>query len=133
MDLYVERILEIYKNPKNFGEIQDAEIKKINYNPSCGDMISIFVKLEKNTLRQVDEYIVNDVKFKGHGCVISIASASLLLENIKGKQIQDIEKISSKEVLEILGIDLSKNPSRIKCAMLPLLTLKEGIKEIKGL
>lgn len=120
----MERILELYKNPKNFGEIADAEIKKTDYNPSCGDMISIFVKL--------DEEIIKDVKFKGHGCAISTASASILTEYIKGKKIEKIIELGQKEIFTLIGIDLSKNPSRVKCAMLALTILKTGIKNFKN-
>ncbi|MEW6528678.1 MAG: Fe-S cluster assembly sulfur transfer protein SufU [Candidatus Micrarchaeota archaeon] len=123
MDIYIERVLELHKNPKNFGEIEDAEIKKTDYNPSCGDMISIFVKLDKDKIK--------DAKFKGHGCAISTASASLLTEYIKGKKIINLLKIGQKEIFSLIGIDLSKNPSRIKCAILPLTALKAGIKDIK--
>lgn len=123
MDMYMERILELYKNPLNFGEISDAQVKKTDYNPSCGDMVSMFAKVK-------DGKII-DAKFKGHGCAISTASASLLTEHVKGKSISEIEKMGQKEVFALIGIDLSRNPSRVKCAMLPLTVLKEGIKASK--
>lgn len=123
MDIYMERILELYKKPLNFGEIADAQVKKTDYNPSCGDMVSMFVKLEGGK--------VAEAKFKGHGCAISTASASLLTEAVKGKDISEIEKMGQKEIFTLLGLDLSKNPSRLKCAMLPLTVLKQGIKEMK--
>ncbi len=119
----MERILELYKKPENFGEIADAEVKKTDYNPSCGDMVQMFVKLDGEK--------VADAKFKGHGCAISTASASLLAGHIKGKKISEIEKMGQKEIFTLIGIDLSKNPSRVKCAMLPLTVLKQGIKEMK--
>lgn len=122
-DIYMERILELYRKPLNFGEITDAEIKKTDYNPSCGDMVSIFAKVENGKIK--------DAKFKGHGCAISTASASLLTEYIKGKKIEEIEKMGQKEIFELLKLDLGKNPSRVKCAMLPLTVLKHGVREMK--
>lgn len=120
----MERIISIYKNPKNYGEIDNADIKKVAYNASCGDMISIYLKVENN--------IIKDVKFKSKACAICTASASLLSENIKNKKLDEVEKLNSRDVLKLLGIDLSKNPSRIKCALLPLEAIKEGIKEYKN-
>ncbi len=122
MDIYMEHILELYKNPKNFGEISDAEIKKTDYNPSCGDMVSMFAKIKNGKIM--------DAKFKGHGCAISTASASLLTEHVKGKNILEIQKMGQKEIFKLIGIDLSKNPSRVKCAMLPLTVLKQGMNEM---
>ena len=138
MDMYMERILELYRKPLNFGEIHDAQVKKTDYNPSCGDMVSMFVKLETAKRetgggKPADEGArkVVDAKFKGHGCAISTASASLLTGAVKGKTISEIEKMGQKEIFALIGIDLSKNPSRLKCAMLPLTVLKQGIKEMK--
>ncbi|MBU0586220.1 iron-sulfur cluster assembly scaffold protein [Candidatus Micrarchaeota archaeon] len=122
MDIYMERIVELLKNPLNKGEIDDAEIKKTDYNPSCGDMIRVFAK--------VNEGKIKDIKFQGQGCAISIASASLLTEYVKGKNLEEVEKMGQNEMLEILGLDLSKNPSRIKCAMLALIVLKKGITDL---
>lgn len=123
MDIYMERIMELYKNPKNFGEIPEAEIRKTDYNPSCGDMVSMFAKVDRGR--------IIDAKFKGHGCAISTASASLLADYVKGKKLPEIESMGQKDIFALLGIDLSKNPSRVKCAMLPLTVLKQGIREIE--
>lgn len=137
MDLYMERIMEIYKNPKNFGEIADAEIKKTDYNPSCGDMVHLFVKLEAKLgtgnwkPQDVGQLRIVDARFKGHGCAISTASASLLTEYAKGKRTDEIMKMEQKDVFKLIGIDLSKNPSRVKCAMLPLTVFKKGIADFK--
>ncbi|MFA5077714.1 MAG: iron-sulfur cluster assembly scaffold protein [Candidatus Micrarchaeia archaeon] len=125
MDIYMDRILELHKNPINYGEIADADIKKTDYNPSCGDMVQVFIKLSK------DRKTVADAKFTGQGCAISIASASLLMGAVKGRKMEEIAEMGQKEVFEMLGVDLSRNPSRIKCAMLPLVVLKKGIKEGK--
>lgn len=123
MDIYMERIVELYKNPLNSGEIADAQIKEVDYNPSCGDMVRIFAKVKNGR--------IDDIKFMGHGCAISIASASLLTEFAKGKELEEIEKMGQKDIFKLIGLDLSKNPSRIKCAMLPLLVLKKGIGELE--
>ena len=68
---------------------------------------------------------ISDVKFNGHGCAISQASASMLTEKIKGKKIKELEKLSKEDILEMLGIELSA--VRLKCALLSLDTLKNSI------
>ena len=125
MDMYMERILEIYKNPENRGEISDAQIKVMDYNPSCGDSVRIFAQVKNGK--------IEGMKFLGEGCAISLASASLLSGNVKGRKLGEIMKMGAPEMFKIIGLDLSKNPSRAKCAMLPLSALKKGIREFEKL
>ena len=118
-ELYQEFILELYKNPINFGKMSDATHHAQSYNPLCGDKIELFLKVEKGT--------VSEAKFVGSGCAISQASVSLLTEEIKGKIIEELVKMQKKDILQMIQIDLSKNPSRLKCALLSLEVLKKAI------
>ncbi|MGV8169379.1 MAG: iron-sulfur cluster assembly scaffold protein [Candidatus Nanoarchaeia archaeon] len=117
-DLYRQELLELYRNPKNKGIMLNPHIHTDDSNPLCGDQVEIFVRLDK-------EGKVKEAMFEGKGCVISIASASLLTDYIKGKTLKEIEYITREDLLDLIGINLS--PSRIKCAVLPLATLKKGI------
>jgi|SRR3989338_1502471 len=121
-EMYTEIILDYYKNPKNFGNLDNPEIKFKDLNPSCGDVVEIQVKLEKNK--------VHDVKFNGKGCAISLASAELLTEHLKGKNIDEIKNLNKEEILELLGINLSE--IRLKCALLPLKVFKVGLYNYLG-
>ncbi|MBN2367507.1 SUF system NifU family Fe-S cluster assembly protein [Candidatus Woesearchaeota archaeon] len=114
LDIYQENILDHYEHPQNFGHLKEHDAKAHDSNPLCGDSFDIELKFNGNK--------VCDVKFSGHGCAISTASASMLTENIKGKTIEDIKKLEKEDVLELLGIKLSH--VRIKCAMLPLKIIK---------
>ena len=116
--MYQENILDHYKSPRNFGKIENASVHHHEYNPLCGDEIELFLVIDENKK-------VADVKFQGKGCAISQASASLLSEEIKGKRIEDLKKLTKENILELLGIPLS--PVRLKCALLSLDTLKNGI------
>lgn len=116
-DIYKEIIMENYKEPKNLGTIKDADYTSHETNPTCGDEIEVFIK-ESNGK-------VDDVKFEGCGCAISIASASLFTEEIKGKKLSDVKKMSEKDVIKALGIELSH--SRVKCASLILVAVKHAI------
>jgi len=82
-DLYREQILEHYKNPHHFGEITDADITQEGDNPLCGDVITLYLKL--------DDGRVGDVRFRGRGCAISQASASMLTDMIVGKPVRELK------------------------------------------
>ena len=117
MSIEYDRIVHIWKNPPNRGEMQDADFIFEGANPICGDKVKIFLKLKDG--------MVADASFTGEGCAISIASASLLMDYAKGKTLEEIKNLDKEKILELLGLDLLKNPSRLKCALLPLAALKK--------
>jgi nitrogen fixation NifU-like protein len=119
--IYKEKIIDAYKNPKNFGSLEDADVAIEDFNPGCGDKFKIYIKFDGENLK--------DIKFTGIGCVISTASASILTEFVKNKNINEIEKLETKDIIKLLGVEL--NPARIKCALLPLMIIKAGIKNYK--
>ena len=120
-DIYQEYIIELYKNPINFGSIDDADYKAQIYNTACGDMITLYIKAKGGR--------IEDAKFMGKGCAISQASSSLFTNFLKGKKIDELPSIKKDDVLALLKIDLSKNPTRMKCALLPFEALKKALKE----
>lgn len=120
-ELYQEFIIELYKNPLNYGEIGDADYKGEVDNPTCGDRITLFLKVKDD--------IIEDVKFSGKGCAISQASASLFTNYLKGKKLEELSKITKEDVLTLIKIDLSKNPTRMRCALLPLDAMKKALKK----
>ncbi len=115
--MYREHILDHYKHPRNFGEWKTCSVEHHEYNPTCGDNLSFQLKFD-----HVER--VSDVHFSGQGCAISIASASLISDEIKGKSIAQINLMTRDTVQELLGITLG--PSRLKCAMLSLDTVKNA-------
>lgn len=115
--MYREHILDHYKHPRNFGEWKTCMVQHKELNPVCGDQLSFQLNLN-------EKGIVTDVHFSGQGCAISIASASLISDEIKGKTISQINSMSRDTVQELLGISLG--PSRLKCAMLSLDTVKNA-------
>jgi nitrogen fixation NifU-like protein len=118
-DMYKEHILELYRNPSNYGIIKDATHKSTEYNSVCGDEITIHLLVKNGKIR--------DAKFSGSGCVISMVSSSLFTSRIKGMQIEDVKKISKDDILKLLKIKVT--PARIKCALLPLEAVKKALKE----
>jgi len=120
-EIYQEFIIELYKNPLNFGKIDDADYKAQIYNPTCGDMITLFLK--------VKDGVITDARFTGKGCAISQASASLFTDYLKGKKLEEVSGITKDDVLKLLKIDLSKNPTRMRCALLPYEAMKKALKK----
>jgi len=117
-DLYREIIIERYKEPLFRGSLVPNDISFQDENPLCGDSIRIDIRInEQNN--------ITDAVFSGHGCAISQASADLLVENIIGKSLESIKKLTKEDVLDLLGIELG--PVRLKCALLSLKVLKGGI------
>lgn len=116
MDIYMEHILDHYKNPRNYGKIEQSDAFFEGGNPTCGDMVRMYIKLDKSKSK------IEDIKFEGKGCAISQASASILTEMVKGKDIEYVKKLTKDDLLNELGIELS--PTRLKCAILALETLR---------
>ena len=123
-DLYREHILDHYENPRQNGEIEGADISCERTSPLCGDRIRIYIKLG-NDLTGVD-----DARFTGDGCIISQAAVSMLLEDIQGKPLAEIESLPPQHVLDLIGVPLTAQ--RVKCALLGLQAVKDGIKEWKA-
>jgi nitrogen fixation NifU-like protein len=118
-DIYQEFILEVYKHPMNSGKLDKPDYHALSHNPLCGDKIELFLKIKNGK--------IEEVKHAGSGCAISQVSASLLTETLKGKTIDEAKAIDKAAVLKLLQVDLSKNPSRIKCALLSLEVLQKAL------
>ncbi|OFX16247.1 SUF system NifU family Fe-S cluster assembly protein [archaeon RBG_16_50_20] len=116
-DIYKDIILDYYRNPRNFGDLANADVRAKDSNPLCGDIIEMQLKINDGK--------IDDVRFKGKGCAISQASASMLTEVIKGKSLDDVKAMGKSNVLELMGID--PGPTRIKCALLGLKVVKLAV------
>ena len=113
----LEFILDHYKNPRNFGTIDDADFSYEEGIPSCGDVIRLDLKVRDDRLE--------DIKFSGTGCAISQASVSILTENVTGKEVGEVLSLTDHDMLDALGGQVS--PIRFKCALLGLTVLKKAL------
>jgi|TARA_Y100000310_G_scaffold302635_1_gene340204 nitrogen fixation NifU-like protein len=120
--MYMEHIMDLYKNPLNFGILENSDFKDKCFNPSCGDEVEVQVKVNNNK--------VEDVKFIGRGCAISVASASILTDHIKGKSLEELKNLKAEDVIDLVGIQVG--PARVKCITCSLISLREGIKKFNG-
>lgn len=122
--MYTEKIVEHYKNPKNYGRIDGAHVVAKEANDACGDEVSVYLCLD-------DSGRVSDVSFEGNSCILCKASASILSEFIKGKTTEDVQKIGAREVTELLGLPDLRG-SRLSCVLLPLEAIKSALKKFKA-
>ncbi len=116
--MYKEHIMELYKSPANYGELENPTHKHTETNSSCGDEITMHFIVKNGK--------IFDVKFSGSGCVMSIVSSSLLTDKIKGMKIEDAKKLTKDDVLKLLKINV--NPARLKCVTVPLYAIKNSLK-----
>ena len=116
---YNPKILELFRNPKNLGKMEDATISAVAGNPSCGDMIIFYLKIN-------DEDTIEKASFESYGCAANIATSSIVTEMIKGMKLKDAWKISWKTVVEAVG----GLPSvKFHCGILAVGALKRAIRE----
>lgn len=121
--MYMELILDHYRNPRNFGTLDPANVRARDTNPLCGDVIEMHLRVDGQNR-------VEEVRFTGKGCAISQASASMLTEAIKGKGVDELRALTKQDVLDLLGIQVSA--VRLRCALLSLKVLKTGLYQFLG-
>ncbi|MEZ3144756.1 Fe-S cluster assembly sulfur transfer protein SufU [Halobaculum sp. MBLA0143] len=119
-DMYRQQILDHYKNPRNYGELEDPDISHTGENPSCGDTITVDIHLAD------DDETIERAVFSGDGCAISQASASMLSERLHGMTLSELAEMDRDDITEMLGVDIS--PMRIKCAVLARQVAQDGAK-----
>ena len=117
MNLYQELLMDHYRYPRNRGTLENPDFTSLHHNPSCGDSVQFAGHVKKNQ--------VVSLVFQGRGCVISQATASLLSDTVTNKNIADICALDKDFVLSMIGMQLG--PTRLKCALLPLQALQEGV------
>ena len=135
-DLYQELILDHGKNPRNLGKFENFNKDAKGHNPLCGDKVHVYLKLDENKK-------ISDIKFEGHGCAISMASASIMTELMKNKEEAEVKEliddflkmikdspelkskiISDDDKIKLMSLSgVKKYPMRVKCATLPWHTL----------
>ena len=121
MTLYSEVILDHFRHPRNYGSLPEPHVAYEDFNPLCGDRIRIELRFK--------DRIVEQVRFKGDGCAIAIAAASVLTELILGADIQEVRELSDERLMLALKSEI--RPSRIQCARLPLDALRAGMREFR--
>jgi nitrogen fixation NifU-like protein len=121
-NIYQMLLTEHFRNPRNGTVLNDYDVALTNVNPLCGDMVNIQLKCANDK--------VHHIGIQANGCILSVAVASLLSEVVKGKQIDEIAAFDASTVQTLAGTELG--PTRLKCALMGLKAIQEGIKKYKG-
>jgi nitrogen fixation NifU-like protein len=117
---YVENLLDYYENPRNQGPLPDAQIHASGGNPGCGDLVTMYAKLD-------DDDRISELSFEGEGCTISQAAASILTELAQGKTLSEVEEMSYEDLIDVLGREVVS--VRPRCATLGLSILKSAARD----
>lgn len=118
--MYNEKVMDYFYNPRNVGEIEDANAIGEVGNARCGDIMQVFLKIEDN--------IIENVSFKTFGCGAAIATSSIATEMIKGKSIDEAMKLSNKDVVKELG---GLPSAKLHCSVLAEQAIKKALENYK--
>ena len=118
---YTEKVIDHYQNPRNLGELEDADGVGVVGNPTCGDMMQIQIKVRDGR--------IEDVKFKTFGCGAAIATTSVATELIKGKTIEEALQVTNRDVMEVLG---GLPPVKVHCSLLAEEAIKAAVDDYRG-
>ena len=116
--MYQDELMDHYHHPRHRGVLALCDIDSGQYNPSCGDAVTIQAKVQND--------VITLIAFEGKGCVISQATASMLAEYALHKSLEHMQDFSIDDLMQLIKIPLG--PTRLKCALLVLIALKEGIR-----
>ncbi|MCL5428094.1 MAG: iron-sulfur cluster assembly scaffold protein [Candidatus Marsarchaeota archaeon] len=117
LDMYAEALIQAFEHPQHKHEMDNATKSMHEENISCGDKITIHLR--------IGDGVVKEASFEGSGCVISMGSAEMLFGELKGKELSDIESMSREDILKIIKID--PGPVRMHCATLSLRAIKKAV------
>ncbi len=117
--MYTKKVMKYFTHPKNVGEIKNADAKIMEGSLACGDMISLYLKIDPKTR------VIRDIKFKSYGCAANIATTSIMTELAKGKTIEEAKKIEFRDITKSLG---GLPPMKIHCSVLAIDALKSAIR-----
>lgn len=119
MNLYKEHILELYKEPHNYGALEGETHTQHKNNPVCGDETTVHIIVQDEKIK--------DIRFEGKGCAISIASASMVTDAVKESTLDEVRALNQQDILDLIKIPVG--PARMKCALLCLEAIKDAIGE----
>lgn len=119
-DIYSKKVLEHVKNPRNMGEIKDADGVATVGNPVCGDIMKLYIKVKDDK--------ISDIKFQTLGCGAAIATSSMITTMVKGKSLAEAEKITKQAIADALG---GLPPVKLHCSVLAADALKKAIEDYR--
>ena len=124
MDIYRDVLLDATKHPQHYGKLEGADITNYQFNPSCGDEVTVYIKLSD------DKITIKQLKWEGSGCAVSRAAMSVLSAELQGKSIQELQHIDKKYMENLLGFE-EVTPGREKCMMIGSVAVRKAISSTK--
>jgi len=115
---YSDKVMEHFRNPHNVGRIEDADAKSVEGSPACGDMVAVYLKVDRESLT------IEDIKFESYGCASNIATGSIITELAKGKTLDEAKQIDWKQAADALG---GLPPIKTHCSVLAVDGLRAAI------
>lgn len=115
---YIEYLLDHYQNPRHKHRMDDADVQLGGGNPGCGDLITVYLKVDENDL-------ITAASFEGEGCTISQAGGSIITEMLPGMSLEEVKALGTHTMIDEMGEDIVK--SRVRCATLALGTVQAAI------
>lgn len=126
MPAYSKKVLDHFRNPRNYGEMENPDGVGETGNPVCGDVMKLYVKIGKN---EKNEEIIEDIKFLTYGCAAAIATSSMLTEMVKGKTVKEALKVKEKDIADALG---GLPNIKLHCSVLATKALKSAIDDYRS-
>jgi len=115
-DMYTERLLDHYRNPRNQGRLEAPDIAAEEYNPLCGDRVTIEARVQSGRIVKA--------RFEGRGCALCLGAASILTETIQGRSLDELKSLGHDQFL--IELQSEPRPSRLKCALLPWMAFRRA-------
>ncbi|HLD10906.1 MAG TPA: iron-sulfur cluster assembly scaffold protein [Candidatus Nanoarchaeia archaeon] len=119
--MYTDKVIEEFRNPSNLGRLENADGKGEIGNPTCGDMLYVYIKVKNN--------ILTDIKVETFGCVAAVATSSMLTKIVKGKTLEEAEKVTKEQIAKELG---GLPPIKMHCSILAVDGLKKAIQDYRS-
>ena len=115
-DMYTDRLLDHFRNPRNRGRLEDPDIAAEEYNPLCGDRVTVQAHVKSDTIAEA--------RFEGRGCALCLGAASILTEVIQGRTLEELQALGQEEFL--VELQAAPRPARLKCALLPWMAFRHA-------
>ncbi len=127
--LYTKKVIDHFKKPHNQGVIEDATVVGESGNPLCGDVMKLYIKIDKKKIKGKETEYIKDIKFETLGCAAAIATSSMITDLVKGKPIDEADKVTKANIADSLG---GLPPIKLHCSVLAVEALHEALKEYKN-
>lgn len=127
--IYSKKVIEHFKNPHNQGTIKNPTVVGESGNPLCGDVMKLYLKIDKRKIKGKEVDYIKDIKFETLGCAAAIATSSMITDLVKGKTVEEASKVNKANIADALG---GLPPIKLHCSVLAIEALQDAIKKFKS-